>query len=42
MKSKYYMVIAMIVLAVFAIGLVSASENITVDIDEPTDKLKVV
>ena len=41
MKSKYYMIIAMIVLAVFAIGAVSASENITADIDEPTDDVDV-
>lgn len=40
MKSKY-LVIAMIVLAIFAIGSVSASDNITTDINVPADDIEI-
>jgi hypothetical protein len=41
MKQKYFIFMAMLVLAIFAVGSVSASEDIATDIDVPTDDIAI-
>lgn len=41
MKAKYSIFMAMLVLAIFAVGAVSAAENVTADIDVPTDDIAI-
>ena len=41
MKKKYFIFMAMLVLAIFAVGSVSAEDNVTTDIDVPVDDIVV-
>ena len=41
MKKQYFIFMAMLVLAIFAVGSVSAEDNVTADIDVPVDDIVV-
>lgn len=41
MKTKYSIFMMMLLLAIFAVGAVSAAENVTADIDVPTDDIAI-
>ena len=41
MKKQYLIFMAMLVLAIFAVGSVSAEDNVTTDIDVPTEDIAI-
>ncbi len=41
MKKKYFIFMAMLVLAIFAVGSVSAEDNVTADIEVPTEDIAI-